>query len=485
MNPEIPGYYYDSEKKKYFKIQKSHAAPANAAYSSDAVKRRKVQDKTLQAAKKRAHLVRNHIKRHLINRDAVHGGLLAREFGLGRVAERGRGRAENGDLKAEAWAHGVVAKGSVSFAPTFARARYPNMPCFYVNGEDTKTGLGVAYATLDEETLVGSHIPTDENDKIHFSRDAPIASGRVLSFRTEMVRCPQVSSIKYHSPSHKILLTSREPDDSCGVYFFSPPLSDPEDLSKPNWQLGETNHYQRLAIRHGRRDEWLVHGSTPAPPSSDLVCVIGTNSGLLQVRSNETMSWIAPQNTPKGMHVPQEIFAQDFQEGNHNILLAGGRQPRLWVSDLRAPEAQWSFTKHASSIAHLRSVNPNHVLVAGLQNSMALYDMRFLNRRPNGALPLLTFPDHRNEAHFHIGWDVNPRLGVVAAAQDNGIVRLFSLSSGRRLQNPAVDSLRSDTPLKALMFQTMPRERLPSLFVGEGPSLRKFSFGAADLEDEA
>lgn len=76
--------------------------------------------------------------------------------------------------------------------------------------------------------------------RIHFSRDAPIASGRVLSFRTEMVRCPQVSSIKYHSPSRKILLTSREPDDSCGVYFFSPPLSDPEDLSKPNWQLGES-----------------------------------------------------------------------------------------------------------------------------------------------------------------------------------------------------------------------------------------------------
>lgn len=76
--------------------------------------------------------------------------------------------------------------------------------------------------------------------RVHFSRDASTASGRALSFRTEMVRCPQVSSIKYHSPSHKILLTSREPDDSCGLYFFSPPLSGPEDLSKPNWLLGES-----------------------------------------------------------------------------------------------------------------------------------------------------------------------------------------------------------------------------------------------------
>ncbi|KAK7415593.1 hypothetical protein QQZ08_012290 [Neonectria magnoliae] len=485
MNPEIPGYYFDAEKKKYFKIQKSHTAPVNAAYSSDAVKRRKIQDRTVQAARQRAHLVRNHIKRHPISRDAVSGGLLTREIGLGYMAERGRGRIEDSDLAADAWAGGVVAKGSLSFAPSFARARYANMPCFYVGGEDTKTGLGVTFATLDEETLVGSHIPTDHNDSIHFSRDAPSTSGRTLSFRTEMIRCPQMSSIKYHRPSHKMLLTSREPDRSCGMYFFSPPLSDSADPTRPHWLLGETNHYQRLSIRHGLRDEWLVHGSTPGPASSDLICVVGTNRGLLQVRSNETMSWIAPQNTPKGMRVPQEVFSQDFQEGNHNVLLAGGRQPRLWVSDLRAPETQWTFTKHPSSISHLRSVNPNQVLVAGLQNSMALYDVRYLNRRPNGSRPLLSFPDYRNNAHLHIGWDVSPSLGVVAAAQDNGTVRLFSLRSGRTLRSPAVDSLRSDTPFKALMFQQMPRERLPSLFVGEGPSLRKFSFGVVDWEDEA
>lgn len=115
---------------------------------------------------------------------------------------------------------------------------------------------------------------------------------------------------------------------------------------------------------------------------------------------------------------------------------------------------------------------------------MALYDVRFLTRNPRGARPLLKFQDHRNEAHFQIGWDVSPDLNVVAAAQDNGTVKLFSLKSGRRLQSPAVDSINVDSPIKALMFQRMPREKLPSLFVGEGPSLRKFSFGAVKWEDE-
>ncbi|KAM5342938.1 hypothetical protein ACJ41O_013904 [Fusarium nematophilum] len=484
MNREIPGYYYDPEKKKYFKIEKSQTAPSSASWSSDAVKRRKVQDETQQAARHRAHLVRNHIKRHFLTRDAVTSGLLAREIRLPFAAESGRGRMEDRDLVTAAWAAGVVDKGSVPFAPSYARARYANMPCFYVGGEDQKTGLGVAYATLDEETLIGSHIPTDKNDKIHFSREAPSSSGRALSFRTEMIRCAQMSSIKYHRPSHKILLTSRESDHSCGLYFFSPPLSGPEDQTRPHWLLGETNHYQRLSIRHGLHDEWVVHSSTPAPPSSDLICVIGSNSGLFQMRSNESLNPIAPSVTPKGMHLPQEIFAQDFQRDNHNILLAGGRQPRLWITDLRAPEAKWSFAKHRSSISHIKSVNPHQVLVSGLRSSMALYDVRFLSRNPRGVKPLLTFQEHRNEAHFHVGWDASPELNVVAAAQDNGTVKLFSLRSGCQLQCPGVDSINVGAPIKALMFQQMPRERMPSLFVGEGPLLRKFSLGAVEWDDE-
>ncbi|POR33326.1 Plasma membrane ATPase [Tolypocladium paradoxum] len=368
------------------------------------------------------------------------------------------------------------------------------MPCFYVGGEDRKTGLGVAYATLDEETLVGSYISTDDNDRharlvglalgITFDRDRPGTLERGPSLRTEMIRCPQMSSIKYHEPSHKMLLTSREPDHSCGLYFFSPPLS-PADDARPHWLLGETNHYQRLSIRHRLRDEWLVHQSTPAPASSDLLCVIGTNAGILRVRSNETMAWIAPQSPPKGLDVPQEMFDQDFQQSNHNVLVAGGRQPRLWITDLRAPESEWTHVGHASTIAHVRSVNPHQVLVAGLESSMALYDMRFFGRRPNGAAPLLGFPAYRNEAHLHTGWDVSPELGAVAAAHDDGTVKLFSLRSGRALRGGAVGAVGTETPVRALMFQTMPREKAPSLFVGEGPSLKKYSFGTRDLEDEA
>lgn len=166
--------------------------------------------------------------------------------------------------------------------------------------------------------------------------------------------------------------------------------------------------------------------------------------------------------------------------------MAGGRQPRLWMTDMREPESGWTFVRHTSSITHLRSVNQHQVLVAGLQDQMCLYDMRFFakSHRPNGHKPLVSFPGYKNQAHVHTGWDVCTDLGVVAAAHDDGTVKLFSLQSGRTLRSPELNSVKMDSPIKALMFQRMPRERMPSLWVGQGPSLNKFSFGAKDLYDE-
>ncbi|KAM3450713.1 hypothetical protein MY3296_005867 [Beauveria thailandica] len=507
MAPELPGYYFDNMKKKYFKIEPSHSAsPSSAAapWTADAVKRRRAASSAASSAAIRTRLLQRHVRRHEgLETDMVARGRLRQELGVTTTMTE-----EQDDVRAAAWAEGSVDKGSVSLVPSFARARYANMACMYVGGDDTKTGLGVAYVTLDEETLVGSYLPTDDNDTISFSDLAPESSGRRRGLRAEMVRCPQMSSIRYHAPSHKILLTSREPDHSCGLYFFSPLLSAESDHRRPQWLLGETSHYQRLYIRHHRlRDSWIVHQSTPAPASSPLLCVVGTNAGILSVSSDETMSWLAPSSSSPGtqqqqqQHAgPQEIFAQDFQQGNHNVLLAGGRQPALWITDLRDNDPRrWRATPHDSTVTHLRSVSAHQVLVAGLRSSMSTYDLRFLGRpMPSGqatsrscSMPVLRFSGYENEAHVHTGWDVCAELGLVAAAQDDGTVALFSLRSGKRVRpggggggSGGIGDLRTETPIKALMWQRMPRERLPSLWVGEGPLVRKFSLGVGEVGDE-
>ncbi|KAL1867212.1 hypothetical protein Plec18167_008753 [Paecilomyces lecythidis] len=45
MARDIPGFYYDAEKNKYFKIQANHVAPAGSQYSERAIKQRRLDEK--------------------------------------------------------------------------------------------------------------------------------------------------------------------------------------------------------------------------------------------------------------------------------------------------------------------------------------------------------------------------------------------------------------------------------------------------------
>lgn len=267
------------------------------------------------------------------------------------------------------------------------------------------------------------------------------------------------------------------------------------------------SHYERLWIRHRQTDEWVINNCTPAPPSSpNLLCALATNAGVLRVTTDERVIFPnlraeAPERIGQTLHTetpapfvrpdyarappditqslprngPGEIFDVDFQKGGHNVLLAGGRQSKLWVSDTRM-EA-WHFHAVESTVAKIKSLSENMVLVNCLRNNMATYDLRFPSQ------PIVKFTEHKNEAHVHIGFDICPELNVVAAAQDNGTVELFSLKSGRRLKALGLEEVKMETPVKALMFKTLPGEKSSSLFVGEGSWIQQYSWGKL-MDDE-
>ncbi|KAG6304956.1 hypothetical protein E4U45_000898 [Claviceps purpurea] len=491
---EIPGYYYDTTRKKYFKIENSHTAPSQAPWSADSVKKRRVEDLSRDAARKKAQTLKRHIKRHALRRDLVCGNLLRRETeGDPAVPER--------DTRCAAWASGVVDKGRrVKFSDDEreTRERIPNLDCLWV-------GSGIAYTSVDDLLAAGHHLWTDENDCITFGND-PLTGRLSQGSRAWLERIPYgpISSITYHEPSHIMMLTSRGMAADNGLHIFPTPREGEDGDRVERWmrhqadQSRQARGWQPHMTSNPAWGEWCVHSCTPAPASSNLLSVLGTSVGLLNVNYHYgDIASVMPQNVSQalGSRSP-EIFTQDFQQGNHNVLLSGGRQSRLWITDVRAPVTEVMYAPHASSINHVRSINPHQVLVAGLKNSMSLYDTRFFGKQSNagvggrkrggnGRAPLLTFPGYKNAAHVHTGWDVCAELGLVAAAHDDGTVKLFSLKTGRLLKSPAVDSVRTDTPIKALTFSTMSGERLPSLWVGEGHDVRKFSMGALRFEDEA
>ena len=69
----------DKEKNKYFKVQPSGTAPANAAYSSHDVKRRKLRDVRINARELAAARQQGRIKRSQLLAEPLCGGMLARE----------------------------------------------------------------------------------------------------------------------------------------------------------------------------------------------------------------------------------------------------------------------------------------------------------------------------------------------------------------------------------------------------------------------
>jgi hypothetical protein len=186
------------------------------------------------------------------------------------------------------------------------------------------------------------------------------------------------------------------------------------------------------------------------------------------------------------------------------VILAGTRSSRVCVLDLRVPPREWTprsnTLRHPSSVAHVRSVGPYEVLAAGPRNAMALYDIRFLQQqqqpnqqdegwsvvgqwRCNRTRPVVTFPAYRNAAHIDTGLDVllEPGYGsrgIVAAAHDDETVGLYSLRDGSRLPGGAVDSIKAGAVVRSMMWATLPGDRHPSLFVGQGSCVKKYSFWA-------
>lgn len=184
----------DTEKKKYFKIEKSQTAPSSAQWSSASVKRRRVEFQAAEEASKKQQLIKNHVKRSVLRRDAVTSGLLARETGNQRTAEAGQGRPEDEDIAAAMWARGLTDKGQTALGPSRRRQEDSHTPCFYVSGKECGTESAIAYASkflyfwrslmswmrgargptnineldflaLNDDQLVGTYIDTDENEK--------------------------------------------------------------------------------------------------------------------------------------------------------------------------------------------------------------------------------------------------------------------------------------------------------------------------------
>ncbi|KAK0639321.1 hypothetical protein B0T16DRAFT_450059 [Cercophora newfieldiana] len=433
MNREIPGYYYDEEKKKYFKIERTRTAPEGAAWSKENVKRRKIEEEKKEGEKRRQERMR------IVKRSRL-GGHLGKAMGIASV--------------------------------------------------------------FGEDTLVSSYVPRDEDDAVNFDGVWGKYPGWMTRAKSEPLPFPQASSMACHEPSWHMFFTSRRPTRSIMLGSCKPWLLPRPPDRYSRFTTIESNH------AHFHREGWS-NTVAAAPASSNLTCLVGTSSGVIQLHPNSALTWLTPKPTgtlslqhshlkPAARAARGEIFSLDFLPSNpSDVLLVGGRFRHICLLDRRAPEEEWISVKHTSSIAHVKAVGPYEVLAAGPQSAMAVYDVRWMGAggprkkswAANGAKPVVEFPGYQNEAHLHIGLDVlrapGYGMGVVAAAHDDGRVALFALRDGSRLRSPAVDGINygaGGRVVASAKFGMLPGDRHPSLFVGEAAAVGKYSFGRGRMD---
>ncbi|KAJ0124902.1 myocyte-specific enhancer factor 2d [Diaporthe amygdali] len=539
---EIPGFYYDEEKKRYFKIESHPTAPSNAAWAAGNVKKRKAEKAQAQQKRKRQEKLKGCIKRSSLLAHPLAGGRLAREFGV-----------VDPELPVESWTAGLRQRGEVSFWPGQEQSPdAPNISCLLVEGGDEEAGLGMVYAAVDGRQLQASYLPTDKDDKINFGITQRMRASRLSALRVEAIQ-DDISSISYHQASHTMIVTSTAasgPDMSSRgkINLFQP--ARPADLGEGNWE----GHF--LEQYGGRRPTWLLgdtgayvsytspvrgltmHTARTCPPStsgsSGLDALIATSHGIMGVdgsRAAGEVYWVTPKppaggNMAQPRHQqqhhhhgtrppPRDVFSVDYHHSNPRVCFAGCRDARVHRIDTRAPFSTsagsgWDWFRHRSSAAHVRCIDDHRVLVAGPRSAMAIYDSRWVagpRMRPGGsggnnnaaaaAHPVVQFAGYRNEAHVRIGLDITHDVGgtaglgsggVVAAGLGDGTVGVFSLRTGRRLRAGDVDgslgAVGAGGVVQALQFRRLPWEREASLFAGVGPVVRKFTFGVEDGEDE-
>lgn len=305
---------------------------------------------------------------------------------------------------------------------------------------------------------------------------------------------------------------------------------------RPTWLLGETDAYVKYSPPLRGLTMNAIRLSPASTSGHGLDALIATSQGIMAVggeTAGAEVSWVTPKPyTPRpgeGRNHRQnngtggggsDVFTLDYHPSSPRVCYAGCRNSRIVRVDIRAPTSSSSSSglnsvfRHRSSAAHVRCLDDHRVLVAGPKSAMAIYDIRWAGPRRSASghgghgnlqgtnkkfpQPVVEFAGYRNEAHVKIGLDVTNDAGgvggaaagggggIVAAAMDDGTVGVFSLRTGRRLRAGAVDELRAPGGgvVKALQFQRLPWEKEASLFAGVGPSLKKFTFGPDDGEDE-
>ncbi|KAF4634354.1 hypothetical protein G7Y89_g3752 [Cudoniella acicularis] len=290
------------------------------------------------------------------------------------------------------------------------------------------------------------------------------------------------TSLNLHLATQTLAMTWLSGNSQTGIAVSPMNISNDLDTDRPFIFTGPGT---------SRGSDVDVQSSAAAHPDSSLLFAFGTSQGILTMDKRDfSATWLSPKPSSEtsATPYPKDVFAMEFLSDNPFILLSGGRNGILNITDLRRPrfESDADVILHPSCITHIKQLDMHRLIVAGLNSSLCQYDLRYRKSKMAQKSPLpkasrtshnststasiLQYSEYQNSASIQIGFDVDTVSGIVAAAQEpdeyHPIVQLFSLHGGHTLSSPEVHRRFADIEVvKSLKFAEDFENRPKSLYV--------------------
>ncbi|CAP99463.1 Pc22g21750 [Penicillium rubens Wisconsin 54-1255] len=388
MAPEIPGFYYDPEKKKYFKIQANHAAPPNAQYSQQAVKRKrselmKRENKTRFRQRENKETIRKaaSLKHPLVN--------LQREIGV-IVSSRAR-QEQQARIQASQLHRGELHR----FEP------WPNSYSIRHVLRNPRSGTLIAGSARGYESSVSSSATMNEGPQ-----------GDCFLSAHLLPEPDEGGNYRWPTFSHPIRIRPHYP-----MSFWC-------SAAQPT---GSTAHFaigtsEGLHTLEGTSSHWCL---SKKPFKGNTVST-GNRRRSQRTQSVHAVEWMSP-----------------------DVIAAGQKNSKIFLHDLRSGGSATRL-QHSDAVMEMKQMDEYRLVAAG-PTSLRMYDLRFAPttlKYHDSSKPYLTFPDF-SSLPFPT-FDLSTELGLLASrlalASQDCKVQLFSLQTGLQVSSPLTGRQYSSPP---------------------------------------
>ncbi|KAL5333481.1 hypothetical protein BJX70DRAFT_61467 [Aspergillus crustosus] len=439
MNREIPGFYYDPEKKKYFKIQANHKSSQGAQYSQDAVKRKRVDHEKRQ---RKTRLIQREAKEKIKRAACLRHPLMQAQREVGAAPTLRPVEHEQIGL---AYASQIRRKQLHQFEP------WPDQYTIKQIVRNPRSGILIASGHRGGESSVSVCFPDCDQEKWTYNRTM-----ERLLFKEPY----RLSSL---SLSHTGYLLATMDSGLNGDSFLAPRmLPDPDEGGDYRWPPF-FSHPIRI---HTTSSLWC---SSPAPTGEVPRFAIGTSDGLYTLEGFGSYWSLNKKPFPNDNSIGKPKRRQT--DSSHalitavewlssDVIAAGLKDSTIFLHDTRSGGSAVRL-QHPHAVTKLRKLDEYRIVVAGI-NSLQMYDIRYppnnIQRNPNpnakhhtSTRPYLSFCDPSPD--IIPDFDISPELGLlVSASSTDSIIQLFSLRTGEHVTSP-LTRYKYRNPIQSVCFE--------------------------------